>query len=254
MMKLIKNLKLKIKDHSRGASLLYAILVLGTITLISIAVAGLMIRGLKTSRAIGRGMAAYYAAETGMEEALYNVRVLDDTSDGNGTFLQVKGGWEYEVQDVFDPGNPYAQGLLRKDETIEFDDVNGSNQMSIDWSQDDDGVDAFLEVTYVGWEGDFANFLDGSRDVEKELLSSSANIALDAGRTYLVRFKPLMSAVVDFEVSFAGFTIGDHIRIASDGFHIDHKKILESNYSTDDNGVVSGFFDYVIFSNEALVK
>ncbi len=251
---MIKNLELKIRNYSKGASLLYAILVLGTIALISIAVAGLMIRGLKTSRAIGRGMAAYYAAESGMEEALYKVRVLDDKSDGAGTFLEIKGSWDYEIEDVFDPGNPYAQGLLRKDETIEFDDVNGSNQMRITWSQDDDGVDAFLEVTYIGWEADFSNFLDSTRDVEKELLSSNANIALDPGRTYLVRLKPLKSAVVDLEVSFAGFTIGDHIRIASDGFHVGHKKALESNYSTDDTGVVSGFFDYVIFSEEALVK
>lgn len=62
-------------SKSKGAALLLVLLILTAILSIAFGVSTLMLGETKMSREVPRSLKAYYAAETGIERKLYNIRV-----------------------------------------------------------------------------------------------------------------------------------------------------------------------------------
>ena len=60
--------------QKRGVSILLTFLVLATIFVIALGISGLMLGETKMSREVPRSLRAYYAAESGVEKALYDAR------------------------------------------------------------------------------------------------------------------------------------------------------------------------------------
>lgn len=251
--------------NKAGVALLYAIIILGGVSLISLAIAGLTIRGLKQGRDVGRGMIAYYAAESGLEQALYSIYVNDNTADGSGSCDETDGDWDYDITDTFNQASPYTQSILPQDKTIEFDNIGTSTQLNLGWSDWDGDTSELVEVTYVGWEDDWANFalnpIDFTQQNQTVLKRVYRYTNLSGGwitplnlseANNLVRIKPLQDSISGVQIYFSGFDIEDKIRVVSTGSCSGYKKALEANFSRD--SAVSGFFDYVIFSEGNLGK
>lgn len=251
------SLPTKHNKHHQGVSLLYAVLILSGVALVSLAIASLSIRSLKQAQDFEKGMVAYYAAESGVEQALYNIYNSNTTSPVSGSLTELSASWNYTVQTTFNCGSPYTQEILGVDETLEFDDLGSLGTYNISWSDfDGNPANDKLEVTRVGWQDNFTNFaLDAnyeqsSQNVYKMILTSSTSGTMSPDRqNNLIRLKPLGSAVQNLSVCFSGSDITDKVRIDTVGSFQGHKKAIESTY-TNTGGVVFGYGDYVIFSED----
>ena len=80
--------KSKIKNQ-KGSAIFLVILILAGILTATIGINNLVVKGIKLSRSIAWSSPAYFAAETGMEEALNQIRKVDSDNipnDINGNF------------------------------------------------------------------------------------------------------------------------------------------------------------------------
>jgi len=73
----IKNIIIK----KRGASLVLTLLILSVILAIAFGVSSLILGGVKISQNAPKSLKAYYAAETGIEQSLYDARKGSGASD-----------------------------------------------------------------------------------------------------------------------------------------------------------------------------
>ncbi|MDD5626688.1 MAG: hypothetical protein PHW01_01570 [Patescibacteria group bacterium] len=268
------NHRVFLKTSRSGVALLYALLVLGTVSLVSLIIATLTLRNIKMARDVGSGIIAYYAADSGMERALYEIMVNGNTSNMPNTPLRelTSANYSYTVDDTFNCSNYYTQDSLDMDETLDFDNLGNSTRMHLSWSQRLGNANEEVEVTWLGWEDNFSDFGpeslanykfgQGTQTVYKEtfdygeLQSEGGEIVrqLVNKPNNLVRVKPLKDFVSDFQICFDnGVDITDKVRIDSVGIFSSYKKAIESTYSSTKAGV-SGYFDYVIFSEQSLSK
>jgi len=243
-----------------GVALLYAVLMLGTVSLISLVIASLTLRNLKISRDVGNNMLAYYAAESGVEKALYDVYVGGVTSGTANVNLKeiVAGRWEYTIKTSFDCSDPFIQeGALPADQTLAFNNLGGPTGLRISWDENLlEGNNEAVEVTWAGWDDNLSNFaLDADYEqadqtVFKTILSYSAseqNWQGAAKENNLVRIKPLKQAIKGLKVCFDNIDIEDKVRVDAKGIFHDYQKAIESIYSSTTLSP-SGYFDYAIFS------
>ncbi len=259
----------KTLQNPQGVSLIYAILILGGVFVLSYAIGVLTWRGMRQSQDIDKGMIAYYAAESGIEQGLYAV-LVDGERDGgdNGDFGGApQADWEYTLET--EDNEPFQQAILAADQTLNFDDLTGDKQMTLCWDPTQDPA-ADLEITHVNWDDDFGNFdvdasyIQDNQTVVKEVKEAS-NLTYDAaldrdctdfdfsGENNLVRVKALEGAVYDLYIDFEPDAEIDKVRIVSTGdYSGKYQKALEA--TVDLNLGISPFFDYVMFSEEDLVK
>lgn len=78
------SLKNKIKNE-RGVILLLTLLILSSILIVTLGAADLVLAGLKMNRLTGYSSLAFYASETGLERALWEVRKNGYTLPGSNT-------------------------------------------------------------------------------------------------------------------------------------------------------------------------
>ncbi len=262
------------KKSQSGVSLLYAVLVLGGVVLISLVIASLTLRNIKMARDVGSGMIAYYAADSGVERALYEIMVNDNTSNKSNVALAelTAANYSYTVDDTFNCSKYYTQDSLNMDEVLEFNHLDSPTRMHLSWSQRLGNTNEKVEVTWVGWEDNFSDFGpaapstyqfgQGAQTVYKETFSYT-DLQNEGGEIVrqlvnkpnnLVRIKPLNDFISDFRICFDnGVDITDKVRIDSVGTFSSYKKAIESTYNSTAAGV-SGYFDYVIFSEQRLSK
>jgi len=74
----------KLKSHNlqvnqKGSAIFLVVLILAGILTVTIGINNLVLKGIKFSRNISWSGPAYYAAETGMEKALWKIRIYDIT-------------------------------------------------------------------------------------------------------------------------------------------------------------------------------
>ncbi|MDP2918372.1 MAG: hypothetical protein Q8N68_02640, partial [bacterium] len=265
-----RNLKnMSFHKPQSGVALLYAVLMLGTVSLISLVIASLTLRNLKISRDVGNNMLAYYAAESGVEKALYDVYVGGVTSGTANVNLKeiVAGRWEYTIKTSFDCSDPFIQeGALSADQTLAFDNLGGPTRLRIRWDDDDNNATnntELVEVTWVGWDDNLSNFaLDPenyeplNQTVFKNLFSYSSSEQNWQGTVKannLVRIKPLKQAIKGLKVCFDNVDIEDKVRVDAKGIFHDYQKAIESIYSSTTLSP-SGYFDYAIFSEQNIRK
>ncbi|MBI4653126.1 hypothetical protein HY750_02630 [Candidatus Kuenenbacteria bacterium] len=81
----------KLQADQKGSAIFLVILILAGILTATIGINNLVVKGIKFSRNISWSAPAYFAAETGMEKALYQIRKVNSTvvpiaEDINGNF------------------------------------------------------------------------------------------------------------------------------------------------------------------------
>jgi len=253
------------RKSQSGVALLYAVLMLGTVSLISLVIASLTLRNMKISRDVGNDMLAYYAAESGVEKALYDVYVGGVTSGTANVNLKeiVAGRWIYQITTSFNCSYPFIQsGTLSVNQTLAFNNLGGPTRLRIQWQDDSDGNTGVVEVTWVGWDDNLGNFSLGAdyeqanQTVFKKLFNYSAgeqNWQGAARENNLVRIKPLGKSIKGLKVCFDNVDITDKVRVDATGIFHDYQKAIESIYSSTTVSP-SGYFDYAIFSEQSISK
>lgn len=268
------NHRVFLKTSRSGVALLYALLVLGAVSLISLVIATLTLRNIKMARDVGSSLVAYYAADSGVERALYEIMINGNTSDRSNIALNelTSANYSYTVDDTFNCSNYYTQDSLDMDEALEFNNLGNPTRMHLSWSQRLGNANEEVEVTWVGWEDNFSDFGpagagtyqfgQGAQTVFKdtfnyaELQSEGGEIVrqLVNKPNNLVRLKSLKDFISDLKICFDnGVDITDKVRIDSVGTFSSYKKAIESTYNSTEAGV-SGYFDYVIFSEQSVSK
>lgn len=250
-------------SKSEGVTLLYAVLVLGSVVLVSLAIASLTLRSLHLAQDYEKSLVAYYAAESGIEQALYRTHNGDNSSPISDHLTELSTAtWRYTVTTNFNCANRYIQENLAVDHTLEFDNLSGPTRIRLKWSDSDgDTTNDLVEVTWVGWENNFSNFglnpdyeqvINGTF-IFKSLFKYSAieqNWQGTNRPNNLVRIKPLRTAIKNLTVCFDSVNITDKVRIDTVGAFQSFRKAIESTYTNTGNSA-SGYVDYAIFGNEA---
>lgn len=77
-----------IKNSQRGIALYLVIVMLSVLLAIVLGLASIIIGGANVAESLGHSVIAFHAADTGMEKALYNIKLTsgtcdDSTSDGS---------------------------------------------------------------------------------------------------------------------------------------------------------------------------
>jgi len=91
----------KNKNNSqKGISLYITIIILGLISGIVFGLSSLFLNQVKMSRTIGDSFKAFYAADAGIEQSLYSIRI--EEGDGLITLTDLGNGQEYEVESCGD--------------------------------------------------------------------------------------------------------------------------------------------------------
>ena len=98
---MIKNI-LKIREDRKGTALLVALLIMGVLISISVALSVLILRELRITRESLDSGKAYYAAEAGVEEALYflNTELPGWHEDGATKDLGADAQFDYTVKNT----------------------------------------------------------------------------------------------------------------------------------------------------------
>lgn len=84
--------------HNRGVSLLLTLLIMAAILVIAFGVSRLSIGEIKLSRDISRSIIAYYAADAGIERAVYEERIEGGASDIPDCSIELGNGSSYGIQ------------------------------------------------------------------------------------------------------------------------------------------------------------
>ncbi|MBD3330561.1 hypothetical protein GF354_03445 [Candidatus Peregrinibacteria bacterium] len=93
---------MKKKFNNKGSALLVALLIMGVLISISLALSGLIFREVRVTKALLDSGKAYYAAESGVEEALYylNTELPGWSTDRNIGKTSDSSAFEYEVKNA----------------------------------------------------------------------------------------------------------------------------------------------------------
>ena len=278
-------LSIMVKNKKRsGSAILLALMIMSTILSSTLYINVLSIRSMRQSQNIDNSIVAFYAAETGNEQAIYYIRKveglnIEDLILPGGSITASESLISREVTDKV----KNILISLKKDEIYQLDvfdqdDLSLGSSISylqLSWN-DDCASDSKIELTVNEWEAE-ANInwgqMQDQMHINKCLLSESpveidgsgsicSDIKLDGIMSYQFRFKALHCDI--YNLSIKAFDIGDQ--------QIDFENIysIESvgEYPVDTNqsnrqalrvnlrklSPLSGLFDYVLFSEKSLVK
>ena len=254
-----------VRNLKSGSTLLYALLVLAALSAASLALSGSVISSLKQAQAIDMAIRAYYAANAGAEEALYNFRKLDNTVaslNGSAT-LPNKSSWVRTAQ-----GNEETiTTSLKANQSFQLDLYDPENSLTamastmrsikLNWTGPGN---EWIEVSYSPWNTDGTVY----DVVAKRLFGSSAQPAIInlIGPAYLykVRIKALYADVSDLTIraygSFAALPpevpIPGRLKIKVTGKASETYQAIE--VTMPQKNPASSLYDYVIFSEDPLIK
>lgn len=256
-------------QKQRGNVLIYALLTMAAILSTSIVVSNLIQNSIKETSFVSSAAAAYYAAESGLEKALFDIR-KQDVLPKNGD-CGVSSDCELTVDDE---STAELDLELKKDQTIQFDLFDFENNslssksesMGLAWT----GADSWLEVTLTSW--DIGSVIDWQKsvvpftkedlNVQKYLYSqgSAINNALSANKNYRVRVKALYGDANDLKIKLFNtdnllgqqLTFPNFLKIKAIGG--DRNSTQTVTVEMPRFTPLAGLFDYVIFSEDKLVK
>jgi hypothetical protein len=273
-------------ENKKGNVLLLSLLVMAGIMTAGLGIGAIILNEIKQSRNIDFSALAYYAAETGVEQALYKLRkeeaVLNCPAgicDANGfctlgdneSCLKNSGNlsnssfWNRVVTDK----EWQIYGKIKKDETLQVDlyDPDGTSSagvesLKIQWTpQCVAPAVSNLEVGYIAW-----NPATGwSADTEKRFKYSSlvapvTNNGFGAAKSYRVRIKSLYCDAANVTVTAWGndnaavpqVQIPARVVLNSTGQYGNLRQAIKMTMPR--KSPMSGLYDYVLFSECSLVK
>jgi len=260
---------------ARGTVLLMALVVMSGVVISSVGLGSLILSSLQQTRAIDSASVAYYAAESGVEEALFTARhrnAAGQLADGEGvlpasvagpqtltnnaTWTRVVTGRESIIYAGTIPQDSLVEvALYDPDAPTTSQDIG---RVQIDWS-DPCGGCSVLHSSLVGWQSGGPIIWDPNAAVALYTWNAAgASITLaDPSRLYRLRLGAKKAAMQNVQIrayngSGAATTLPGRIRIDSTGSFGNVKQKLTASLPR--RIPLAGIFDFVVFSECSLVK
>lgn len=261
-------------EGRRGNVLLLSLLVLSSVLISAATLAGIIIRDLRSDTALDDGRLAYYAAESGIEQSLWNIRKGGAEPSSQSGAATLKNGSKFVRQAKV--GEPvFSVPTLAKDDYLELDlfdpldlaAVQGIESLEFRW-QDGCGGASAIELSYTEWPagasvawppgGDYSGthwkFLRSYVDGVPWLFTT-----VSGTNDYLMRVKAQGCDIKDLEVrAFADDAgtipkdVPSRVVITSTGAFGGSVQALKATMQR--LPPLSGLFDYVLFSQDEIVK
>ena len=251
-----------------GNVLVYAVLIIAAILSSTIVVSNFVRSFVRQTGAVSNLAGAFYAAESGVERALFVVRKLDelptvgDCSAGSDCELAVNDAAVLETKldlplnqsTQIDLYNPEKNSLSKGVESVELVwDGGGWLELTfVEWLAQD-------TFTWQTWE---AGLEQKDLSVQK-MLCSGGNVIVNfpsAAENYRLRVKALYAPATGLTVRLfsadnllgKALPIANTLEFAATGTYRDATQKVTATLPR--YAPTSGLFDYVLFSEEALVK
>ncbi|TSC56733.1 MAG: hypothetical protein G01um101418_607 [Parcubacteria group bacterium Gr01-1014_18] len=153
-------------NNQKGTLLLMSLLIVSSILATSILVGSLVLREIKFSKDLENATLSFFAGESGLEEALFQLRKQGaDPIDLNGATLQLDNGasWSRTVQDQT---QEFFLDLLPLDHSVSIGiydrlvpgDAGGAGSVEIRWA-----AGSVMKVIYDEWDG--ASFIQTRTEI-----------------------------------------------------------------------------------------
>lgn len=251
------------KRRAKGSILLFALLVMAAVMIGSVGLGSLVMNLLQQTKAVDQSLIAFYAAETGIEESLFNARKTGNLP-GSYTDRTVTGGstWSSVVSDT----KAVIYATIPKDEFIEINLFDPGDptfatdiaKVRIDWN-DSCGGCSVLRASMVSWlPGAPIAWMPNAETRTYDFMVKPAEIMTGPpNKLYKLRLRSRNATLESVEVK--AYDVGGEpvalpgrIEIDVTGEYGDtRRRLLASMLS---GAPLSGIFDFVLFSECSLIK
>ncbi|HSD12130.1 MAG TPA: hypothetical protein VLC10_01100 [Patescibacteria group bacterium] len=243
-----------------------ALVVMSGVVIASMGLGSLILSSLQQTRAIDSAAVAYYAAESGVEEAIYAARrpgaALPSTVSSPVT-LTNNATWKRTVsgrESVIYAGTVPQDGII--DIALYDPDAATTSQnigrVQVDWT-DSCGGCSVLQASLVGWlsGGPIVWDPNASTTLYTWNAGGASIPTADPSRLYRLRIGAKKSAIQNVQIraydgSGAPTTLPGRIRIDAEGSFGNVKQKLTASLPR--KVPLAGIFDFVVFSECSLVK
>ncbi|MFA4936781.1 MAG: hypothetical protein WC575_00600 [Patescibacteria group bacterium] len=260
----------------RGNVLLLALLLLASGIVGGLTVAVLVISELRQASSIDNALVAYSDAESGLEQTLYDVRqeeiCLNGDCDDGQNYNNCKNVANCEVN--INSSSQVVIPLLKKDETFQLDLEPGVNNDNIEYFEvywtEASADHSYLEITFInktvdGFEVlkpnsgspyvcDFTSTAGECLETENDPISfSTGGVLLNSDNTNQVRFKALYNNIINLRIEPGDNKKFSHyLDVKSRSQKKNVQQVLQTNIPS--QLPAYGFVDYVLFTEQAIVK
>lgn len=276
-----KNIKIE-----KGNVLLLALLVMAGIMTAALGIGAIILNEIRQARNIDFSTVAYYAAESGVEQALYKLRKEDAVltcpsgeCDLNGFCsagdkepclrssgdLSNQSSWTRTVTDK----EWQIYGTIKKDESMQVDlydpeggTAAGIESIKIKWAPECvPPAASIIEVGYIGWDPGIGWLASSEQRFKYSSLASPViNNGFASSKSYRLRIKALFCDASNVTVTAWGSDnaadppkeIPGRIILTSTGEYGTLRQAVRMNMPR--KSPMSGLYDYVLFSECSLVK
>lgn len=260
-----------IGKNQEGSILVISVLIMSIMGVIVFSLSTYVIRQIDFSHNLDNAMLAYYAAESSMEEALYDVRKSDSVKLSEDGVFSNKVNWRRVIVPVKDD---LTFPIIEKNKFVQLDlfdtdDLSCSSgvETSIycDWESmlltwEGDGG---LQVTITSWARDSEISFDPDSLNEVKYISASSSWLineLDSSMNHRVKIKAVTDDVSDVKVTlfkednaFGGVVpVPNFLTIKGEGISGKNHQVL--TVTVPRKAPLSSLYDYVLFSEEDIVK
>lgn len=246
----------------KGTVLLFALMIMSSVIVTVSGLTAIILSSLQQARAIDNAIVAHYAAESGIEEAMYSLRRLDTmpTSQATPQALTNTATWTRTVT----PSEPvvYA-GTVAQDSLVEMALYNPDqpttatniDSVEISWT-DSCSHCTYIEETLVDWNPTGGAVVWNPNPATYKHTSSPAIIAA-AGKLYRLRIIARGGDIQNVQVrawdsSHAAVAVPGRVRLDAFGNFGQVQQRLTVTMPS--QTPLSGLYDYVVFSECSLVK
>jgi len=284
---------MKIQSEKKGAVLIMTLIITSGILILGSELVLFVLNSLQYGRSVDYSNIAQYASESGVENALWQIR-KEDRNDLDSTRAQViidtqeQGyGWNFlenrttnidplkfsssvdRIEKMFLPENESVQVSLYSDAAGGISGVDGMSKLKVSWENKEcapTGQEPWIETSIVQWEAGNVTWNDAQVKKDFQQPSSGNNsviIDLDSSH-YNMEGKPMIVRVKTLFCDLSRFTFTIH---KADGTVIPIPNYITANptgsYRRFEQSsrvvfpvknALSNMFDFVLFSEEPVQK
>ncbi|HPL92909.1 MAG TPA: pilus assembly PilX N-terminal domain-containing protein [bacterium] len=251
--------------NKRGNTLVLSLIMLTVMLAVTVGLSSAFVTELRLSKNLDEAVFSYYGAESGIEYGMYDARKTNVSLAASSTTDTFDNGveWTRSTDDVIPS---LSLDEILEDRSIQLDFYNQDNPVTasavnslvFDW----DGAGSWALIKVTSWTP--AATIDWSTKTDEEYLravsASTYTINLSATKAYSVKMKALynnMSNVTVTAYDGADGTgnqvdIPNFLNITGTGEYGNSKQAINVQIT---RGIpLSSLYNYVIFSEESLVK